>query len=309
MHDRAHSQDAPPAPDATRSSVPWLRTALTGCLMGLANLVPGVSGGTMVLVMGLYDDFVSSVADATRLRFTRRSVAFLAVLGGVTLATIASLSGPMGTLVSLHRTAMYALFIGMTLGGAPLLLALARPLRGPVIASITAGLLVMVVVAASRPQRPATKDIRAQGVRIEPHYALDTAAGLLGMSAMVLPGVSGAYMLLILGRYETILAAISAAKTCATSLGKTGDMGPALGVIIPVAVGSIISLVAFTNLLKWMLHHYEKVTAGFLLGVLVGSVVGIWPFDAFSTPRDYLIAPIMSLLGFGVTFYLSHLRR
>ena len=106
-----------------------VRTGITGVLMGLANLVPGVSGGTMVLIMGLYDEFVSSVADVTRLRFTKRNVVFLGVLGVFVVATIASLAEPTKSLVTNHRTAMYALFIGMTLGGAPMLWRMLQPAK------------------------------------------------------------------------------------------------------------------------------------------------------------------------------------
>ena len=77
----------------------------------------------------------------------------------------------------------------------------------------------------------------------------------------MLPGVSGAYMLLILQRYETILASISLAKNYVLS-GGDGDPAVFLAVIIPTALGAIISLVLLSNVLKWLLHHYEKLTLG-----------------------------------------------
>src|SRR5690606_32377300 len=103
-------------------------------------------------------------------------------------------------------------------------------------------------------------------------YGRDVAAGVIGMSAMVLPGISGAYMLLIMGRYEQILASISLGRQYVTSFGASGDP-TAFKIIIPVGIGVIISLVVFTNLLKWLLKHYENPTIGFLLGIVIGSAV------------------------------------
>ena len=132
---------------------------------------------------------------------------------------------------------------------------------------------------------------------IEPDYPRDVAAGALGISAMVLPGISGAYMLLILGRYETILAAISVTKDFVLSFGEKGDGAVILHVIGPTGVGAILSLVLLSNLLKWMLHKYDRLTLGFLLGILLGSVVGIWPFEATSRGSDYLIGTGLAVVG------------
>ncbi|MFQ5495640.1 MAG: undecaprenyl phosphate translocase family protein, partial [Phycisphaerae bacterium] len=98
---------------------PLVRSAIGGVLMGLANLVPGVSGGTMILVVGLYDEFIAAVADVSRLRFTRRNTMFLAVVVAAAAAAIVSLAGTLGRAVEFHRAAMFSLFIGLTLGGAP----------------------------------------------------------------------------------------------------------------------------------------------------------------------------------------------
>ena len=132
------------------------------------------------------------------------------------------------------------------------------------------------------------------------------SAGMLGMSAMVLPGVSGAYMLLILGRYETILAAVSVGKSYALSCGGQGD--PVfLQVVIPTVIGAVFSLVFLSNVLKWMLHRHRALTVGLLLGILLGSVVGIWPFDAASEAGDYGLGVFLAVVGFVATMLLSRI--
>ena len=109
--------------------------------MGLANLVPGISGGTMILAIGLYDRFIDAVADVTRLRLRRQSSGMscssAAMAAGLAAAVLLG-SGVAVRLVAEHRWAMYALFVGMTLGGAPELWRLARPHGAGVLAAVAA---------------------------------------------------------------------------------------------------------------------------------------------------------------------------
>ena len=307
QHDDNQS-DSPTIPtDSPAGPVPIVRTGIAGLLMGLANLVPGVSGGTMVLVMGLYDEFVTSVADITRLRFTRRNLIFVGILGGVAAMTIGLCSGGMAALVTGHQWVMYSLFIGMTLGGAPLLYKMLRPMQPSAMIGVAIGLVVMIAIVLTRQEKPAVELVDG-ALTIHAAYGTDLFAGALGMSAMVLPGISGAYMLLILGRYETILGAIHEAKDYAVSLGAEGDIAAALGVIIPVGIGAVASLVGLSNLLKWLLHHQPQPTLGVLLGVLLGSVIGIWPFRATTTPGDCAIGAALAAAGFVVTIALSRIK-
>lgn len=301
------------ATDRTGGRFPVVRAPIAGVLMGLANLVPGVSGGTMVLVMGLYDDFVTSIADVTRFRLRRDNVALLAVLGGAAFIIIALCAGVMSRAVTHNRSMMFSLFIGMTLGGAPILIRLIRPIRMSAVLGCLVGIALMIAIAETRqpaPQRPnASSDaVVIEPVVIETAYVRDFLAGALGMSAMVLPGISGAYMLLIMGRYGTILAAISSAKHWVTSGGTDGDLETILGVLIPVAIGSILSIVLLSNLLKWLLHHREKQTVGVLLGILFGSVRGIWPFDAGASGTDYAWGGLLAIAGFLATMLLSRIK-
>lgn len=292
--------------------LPVVRSAIGGVLMGLANLVPGVSGGTMIVVMGLYDEFIQSLADVTRLQFTKRNVIFLGIVGLAALVAIAALAGTLSRAVTLHRGAMFSLFIGLTLGGTPVLIRMSKGIRPPLLGGLVVGLALMLTIALTReepPNKEAVKAAVAEGrFVIEPDYARDVGAGVLGMSAMVLPGISGAYMLLILGRYETILAAISALKTFIFSAGGEGDLTVILRVIVPTAIGALVSLVGLSNILKWMLRAHREATIGLLLGILFGSVVGIWPFDSASGPADYVLGGVLAVAGSIATILLSKIK-
>ena len=298
-------------PIAASPPLPIVRSAIGGILMGLANLVPGVSGGTMIVVMGLYDEFIGSVADVTRLRFTRRNLAFLAIVTGAAVVAIAALAGTLSRAVTLHRGAMFSLFIGMTLGGAPLLVKMLRKFNVPSVAGIAIGFALMLTIAVTKTEpldRAEVKAAVAEGrFPVEADYIRDAAAGVLGMSAMVLPGISGAYMLLILGRYETILASIALAKTYAMSLGEDGDPLVFLQVLIPTAIGAVAALVLLSNVLKWMLRRHRNVTIGLLLGIVFGSVIGIWPFGAASQAHEYALGGLLAITGFLATGLLSRI--
>ena len=168
----------------------------------------------------------------------------------------------------------------------------------------------MLAIAVTKDEPPNREAVEAAVVEgrfvVEPSYPHDVVAGVLGMSAMILPGVSGAYMLLILGRYETILASISQAKSYTFALGREGDLG-FLHVLVPTAIGALVSLVCLSNVLKWMLHRHRGLTIGLLLGILFGSVVGIWPFHGVTTVAEYLIGAALAVAGFGATVLLSRI--
>ena len=110
-------------------------------------------------------------------------------------------------------------------------------------------------------------------------------AGLAGASAMILPGVSGGYLLLLLGQYEPILGAIDQLKEGLVNGGGLDPVFSALWVVVPVGVGVVFGIVAVSNLVRWLLEHYEKPTLGVLLGLLFGAVVGLWPFQQPIAPE------------------------
>lgn len=276
-----------------------IRGGIGGVLMGLANLVPGISGGTMLLAAGVYPRFIEAIGEVTTLKFKRASVV---VLGSVALAaglSILLLAGAIKSLVIDHRWAMYSIFIGLTLGGVPVVWRLIKhpkpadlsehdkssdTPRGMHAAWIGAaiGFVAMATLALVQ-SSGATGDVERDG------FVFLFLAGIAGASAMILPGVSGGYLLLVLGVYVPILAGISAFKGALPIVGEFDttvlvDLG--LKVILPVGLGVLVGVIGVSNLLRWLLHRYEKATLGVLLGLLVGAVVGLWPFQQSIEPKE-----------------------
>jgi len=277
--------------------------------MGLANIVPGVSGGTMVLALGLYEFFIRAMAEVTRpsaimgllkgsfwrhllglrvsqalreLGIAPSSVVLLVGLFGLSAFTILLLSRTVGEMMEAHRYAMYALFIGMTLGGAPLLWREVKPLSAPGLLGGIVGFCFMAAVA----------------LLLEPGYSQPSwfylfLGGIVGSSAMILPGISGSYMLLVMGIYTPILFGISEFTDGlrALDVGLTVDRG--LNMILPVGLGLVVGIGGLSNVLQWLFAKYHKPTVGFLLGLLLGSVLGLYPFQlpSFDKLSKYAVTP------------------
>ncbi len=272
------ADDASQAAGRTPSLAAFLpRGILGGVLMGLANLVPGISGGTMLLAAGVYPTFIDAIAELTRGHLSRWPLVVLGTIGGAAVLAIGLLAGPTRDLVLDHRSLMYAFFIGLTLGGLPLVWRLARPATPGVWAGAAAAFALMVVMALG------TESGGGSGAS----PILLVLSGLAGASAMILPGISGGYLLLLLGQYVPILGAIDDLKE-----GLIGDAGfdldlvlGAMEVVVPVGVGVVLGIVGVSNGLRWLLDRYEKPTLGALLGLLVGAVIGLYPFQQAVPPE------------------------
>ena len=259
------------------------RTLMGGFLMGFANLVPGISGGTMILAVGLYDTFIQAVSDVSRLRFTRSSLVFLAWIGLGAIVAVGSLSGLLVDLVVEHRWVMYSLFLGMTLGGAPELCQQAKPLKGTVLVAAVAGFAAMAAFAYF-----------LTGTQLPPTPWVLLLVGALAASSMILPGISGSYLLLIFGLYETVIGSLRPEAL-------REDWVGAAWIIVPVGIGAVLGIALLSNVLRLFLDRKPQVSHGMLLGLLLGSILGLWPFQnpvhAELARKEVRKATVMLLAG------------
>jgi len=257
-----------------------VRGGIGGTLMGLANLVPGISGGTMLLASGVYQPFVNAIAELSTLKFRLRSLVLLGSVGFMAFLAIVLLAGPVKDLVVNQRWVAYSIFIGLTLGGVPLIWALLREARAErgatnlmAVIGTLSGLCAMLILA----------EVKTSGGG-STNFGLLLLAGLAGASAMILPGLSGGYMLLVLGQYVPILASID---RCKDAVGAR-DFQALLAewvVVVPVGFGVVVGVVGGSNLVKFMLTRFEGLTLGVLMGLLLGSVRGLWPFQHGVAPE------------------------
>ena len=316
LSDRQLERDfdaAPPLDDpAGPPSVPPVRTLMAGGLMGTANLVPGVSGGTMVLVCGLYAHFVDATAAVSRGQFKKPALTFLGLLFAAKFAAMGLLGGPVAAAVAGHQTIAYSLFLGMTLAGTPVVWAIfrkapaqtAKPGLAWALVPVGAGLMASLALL---PQPGGHGDL-GDSYRPVQNVPLDAVAGAAAYGAMVLPGVSGGTVKLALGRYEPTVWSLGQPLPWLGSLVGLNDAEPVAAwgpILLPYTVGAVIGLIVVSNLLKWLLKRYERAMAALLLGVLWGSVVPIWPFGPGTAADDWFRGAVAAGVGFAAVYALT----
>ena len=242
-----------------------LNTAKGFC-MGSADIIPGVSGGTMALILGIYERLLKAIrsfdkdwiSDVLHLRISaalsRNDLLFLLPLGFGIIAAILFFTRvvPLPTLILTHPELVYGLFFGLIVASVVILL-------GEVDRYGFKEFLVTVLGAA----------VGFTIVNLVP-VATPTASwfiflcGFVAISAMLLPGISGSFILLILGKYAYIINALG-----------TFDVP----VILAFCAGALSGLVVFSRAIVWLLDHYHKTTLLVIKGVLIGSLWIIWPFQ------------------------------
>ena len=281
------------AASESNSAPSWASRAVAGgVLMGLANLVPGISGGTMLLAVGIYPRFVEAVADTTRLRLRLQPLLLLAVVAASGGLAILLLAGVLRNLVVHHRWITYSAFIGLTLGGLPLVWRLARPAVLAFWGGAAGGFSAMVGLALLQSGPPTAAGSAASGP------FLLAVAGAAGAAAMILPGVSGAYLLLALGQYEPILGAVEQVLEGLNGL-DVQPIAEAGVVLLPVLVGIAAGATVISNAVRFALRRFRQATLGVLMGLLLGAVVGLWPFENPVSPAPLQAVSALGLAGAG----------
>lgn len=237
-----------------------------GMLMGAADIVPGVSGGTVALMLGIYRRLVAIISDGSRAlgHLVRGNVSgftqglraldwsFLVPLLAGIGATIVVLASVIEHLLETQPVRMAALFFGLVAGSA---VVAARLMPGwtPRRAAVT----VTVAVAAFF-----VLGLRS-GPIADPPLMLFFAVGAVAICAMILPGVSGSFLLLMLGMYDNVLGAVSDRQ---------------LVTLAVFAVGCVAGLAVFSRVLHWGLVHHEGPLLAILIGLLMGSLRVLWPW-------------------------------
>ena len=257
---------------------PDIKTALCGLLMGAADIVPGVSGGTVALVLGIYNRLVSAISrfdrQALGLLTARRWAAasehvdlrFVMALGCGIATGIGGLSFLMKKLLDDHLQPTYAVFFGLILGSGVLVARGVTRWNPANVAALIAGVVVAwLVVGLDALQSPP-----------ETLWYL-FFCGTIGICAMILPGISGAFILLILGRYSHVTGLIRSLLKGDWSIQAFLEVGI-------FCCGCLFGLLAFSRVLRWLLTHHSTVTMATLCGLMLGSLRKLWPFKFELTP-------------------------
>ncbi len=289
-----------------RGAMEYAGLAARGMAMGACDVVPGVSGGTMAFILGIYEELIDSLRTLGRpaflrplLRFQLKKAAeavnlpFLVALFTGVLIAVATLARLMTWLLDTWPVLIWSFFFGLIIGSVliivrkvprwspPLLLSL-------VLAAIGAYYLVGLVPA----QTPED-------------WWFIFLCGSLAICAMILPGISGSFILLILGKYTYIVGKVSAISS---GEGGSSDLAT-LGIF---GAGAVIGLVTFAQLLGWLFKRYHNLTVALLTGLMIGSLRKVWPWketletmvdrhgETVPIVQENLLPALNSELGFAI---------
>jgi len=231
--------------------------------MGAANVIPGVSGGTVALITGIYERLINAIKsfdlDAIKLLgkfdikglFEKVDGGFLAaVLGGVAVS-IVSLAKLLEFLLEKYEMFTMAFFFGLILLS---ILYVGKKVRNWDFSSIIALIIGTAIAAGIALLAPATEDGSFFYVFI---------CGIVAICSMILPGLSGSFILIIMGNYALVLGAISNFD---------------LGLLVPLGLGCVFGLVAFSHIISWIFDRYYDQTIALMTGFILGSLAIIWPW-------------------------------
>jgi len=279
------------------------RSALGGFLMGTADLVPGVSGGTIALVLGIYERLVGSVkegssalgsmlkGDLDGLRSGLRRVDWLFLLPLIVgvLAAVALLAGFLERQLEERPAVVAGVFLGLVLGSVFIAWGLMKAASGRhmvVTAAVGAALFLLLGFGEGRGGA-------------DPSLPAYFGAGALAVCAMILPGISGSLILLMIGMYAPVLGAVASRELVAVGA---------------VAAGAIAGLAVFSQILHWALkNHHDNVLAA-LIGLMAGSLRVLWPWPegvqsaALGAPgADWAIVLVSLAAGWAAVLAISRL--
>ncbi len=270
----------------------------TGFSMGLADLVPGVSGGTIAFLYGIYDELLFSIKQATGtfLKLLIRGhfkaawkvlpISFLLPLIGSIVVTIFAFSNLVTYLLDNHTILIWSLFFGLVIGSVYVISKRVDKWNLGRMSLLMLGAIATFAIIGLSPISGNASPIAI------------FLTGMVAFCAMILPGISGSLIMVILGQYKIVINAVSDRD---------------FGLLIFLAVGGAFGLALFSRLLIWLLKHYHGATIAFLIGMMIGSLRKVWPWqeqEQMVLP-DFELAFIASLtvmiIGFLIVWYLERL--
>ncbi|MEJ6656201.1 MAG: DUF368 domain-containing protein [Pseudomonas sp.] len=239
--------------------------------MGAADVVPGVSGGTIAFITGIYDRLLAAIGACTpnklvwllrgRVRETWQSIDgnfLVALLAGV-LTSIATLANLISYLLEEHPVLVWSFFFGLILVSVVLVGREIQRWNVWTISILLAGAAFVYLITVAVPLQWPVNPL------------MIFLAGAIAICAMILPGISGSFILLLLGLYATVLGAI-----------RSFDVT----LLMVFAFGCLVGILSFSRLLSWLLRHARNVTLAFLTGLMLGSLNKVWPWKQTLTWRE-----------------------
>ncbi|PKI06251.1 DUF368 domain-containing protein [Staphylococcus xylosus] len=265
-----------------------------GFAMGTTDLVPGVSGGTIALLLGIYDDFIRSISGIFSKRFWE-SLKFLIPIGLGMVIAIGVLSKLINYLLSTHTVPTMFFFIGLIGGIIPYLLKTSKFKQTfstlHYILLVLGIVIIVVITLLNNGDKHAGETLTLNSGLVIKYFI----AGVCASSAMLLPGISGSFMLLVFGVYGTVMFAISEFMSLNFA---------AIPILLTVGFGVICGFLFSSKLIQYLLSYYTFLTYALIIGFVVGSLYAVFP-GLPGTFITWIISIITLILGFIISYKLG----
>jgi putative membrane protein len=257
-----------------RSLIDYFWIGARGFTMGAADIVPGVSGGTMAFILGIYDELLDAI-HAVDMNFIRRIITLkwreafenfpwkflLALFLGIG-AAILTMASVLHWALEEYPVYIWAFFFGLIVAS---IIVVRKRVKNwsfvNILAAVIAAVGAFVLVGSTPSETPHTP-------------LLLILSGAFAICAMILPGISGAFILVLLGKYAYVLGAVKNFDILTIAL---------------VGIGAVAGLISFARLLRWMLHKKHDLVVAVLTGFMFGSLRKVWPWKTFETVSETFI--------------------
>ena len=289
----------------SRTIKDYVTLALKGMAMGAADVVPGVSGGTIAFIVGIYDELINSIksinAHSLKLLFTGKILSFWKAINGSFLFSILlgigisvfSLAKLITWLLVTHPIMVWAFFFGLVLASTWFVSKDIKEWNVKTVASFIVGAAAAYYITVATPTETPT------------NLFFIFLCGAIAICAMILPGISGSFILVLLGKYFYIMDAVKGLK---------------LEVLLVFAAGALIGITSFSRVLSFALARFRNSTLALLTGFMLGSLNKVWPWkekmmmaDGFEMERNILPnaylaeAIVLAIIGFFLVYFLEKL--
>ncbi|ASF31772.1 TPA: DUF368 domain-containing protein [Staphylococcus aureus] len=273
----------------------WINI-LKGFAMGTSDLVPGVSGGTIALLLGIYNQFIASISGIFSRRFWPSFTFLIPIIIGMLLA-MGSLSNLFNYLLSQHHIPTMFFFGGLIIGIVPYLLKISNyktSFTTKHYMMVIAGIAILIVITLMNNGDKHAGETLTLSTSLIIKYFI---AGMCASSAMLLPGISGSFMLLVFGFYGTVMLAIS-------EVVKLNFAG--LPILLAVGFGVLAGFIISSKIIQYFLTHHKLMTFALIIGFVVGSLFAVFP----GLPTNivmWFVSLVVFIIGFIVSLTLGRI--
>ena len=283
----------------SRNTIGHLRVFFCGILMGIADAIPGISGGTIALLLGIYEELIGSISNFNINLFQNlknKGIKYcwnkingnflLSLISGVLLSLV-SFVKIFSILIEKYPLFIWSFFLGLILAT---LFVINRNIKKWDIANFILIFIFAFLTILLSIINPSISE------NINLFYIL--ICGIIASSAMILPGISGSLILVILGVYTLIINALNNLE---------------YNIILVFLIGCLIGIINFSKIIKWLFHNYRDYTFSIMLGLVIGSIYTVWPWKKSYTddvPIEYIfLSIIITIIGFAIIYSLEKISK